>query len=238
MILGIETATSSVGVALGGPDGAVASFQLTKGQRHAETLAPSIRFVCQQAGVELDSLEAVAVDVGPGLFTGLRVGVASAQAIAQALRIPLVVGSSLELLAYPFRFRSGGLVASVVDARRQEVYFALYRPRAGHLERLSPEHVGSPDSLLAALTGPGEPCLAVGEGALRYAQVLERPGAVELAGRDSAYPQASALVELGWTKFCRDEVVQAGGVRVSYLRKADARVNYERREQVAAGSST
>ena len=238
MILAIETATPSVSVALGGPDGVVASFHLSSGardQRHAETLVPAIQFLTRQSGVALDSLEAVAVDVGPGLFTGLRVGVASAQALAQALGLGVVGGSSLELLAYPFRQWHGGLVASVVDARRNEVYFALFRPSGSHLEQLSPPAVAPPEELSSVLHQRPERCLAVGDGALRYASTLERQGKVELAGRDSAYPQARALVELSWPRVQRHEMVGPGGVRVLYLRKADAEVNYERRGPVVAG---
>ncbi|MBO0714450.1 MAG: tRNA (adenosine(37)-N6)-threonylcarbamoyltransferase complex dimerization subunit type 1 TsaB [Acidimicrobiales bacterium] len=238
MILGIETATPSVAVALGRSDGVAASLQVSGrpgSQRHAETLVPAIEFLCRQAGVALESLEAVAVDVGPGLFTGLRVGVATAEAMAQALQVGIVEGSSLELLAYPFRAWPGGLVASVVDARRSEVYYALFRPAGDHLEQLTPPVVGPPEELSSVLEHRPERCLAVGDGALRYASSLERQGKVELGGRDSAHPQATALVEMARPKVERHEVVRPGSVRVLYLRKADARVNYERREPVVAG---
>jgi tRNA threonylcarbamoyladenosine biosynthesis protein TsaB len=235
VILGIETATPSVSVALGGPDGVLAAWQLAAGQRHAETLVPAIQFLCRQAGVELARFDAVAVDVGPGLFTGLRVGVATAQALAQALDVPLVEGSSLELLAYPFRLWPGGAVASVVDARRAEVYFAVYRPEGGALEPLVPEQVGPPEAAAAALGGEGAPRLAVGDGALRYASTLERHGGLELAGRDAAYPQAAALVERCWPRFAAGQVVRPGSVRARYLRRADAVVNYEQREPAGTG---
>lgn len=85
LILAIETATESVGVALGGRDGVLASVTIARGRRHGETLAPAIQFACRHAGVELPDLDAVAVDIGPGLFTGMRVGIATAKALAMAL---------------------------------------------------------------------------------------------------------------------------------------------------------
>ena len=88
LILGIETATEQVSVAIGGHEGVLAMFEVCRGRRHAETLIPSIEFVCKQANVEMSEFGAIAVDVGPGLFTGMRVGLASAKAIAQALRVP------------------------------------------------------------------------------------------------------------------------------------------------------
>ncbi len=130
LILGIETATAQVGCAIGGHEGVLAEFHSARGRRHVETLAPAIEFVCRQARVELSEISAVAVDIGPGLFSGLRVGVATAKAMAQALRVPTVGVSSLDLLAFPMRY-SSRLIAAVIDARRGEVFYAFYRQVPG-----------------------------------------------------------------------------------------------------------
>ena len=82
LILGIESATSQVGCAIGGHEGVLASCHSSKGRRHAENLAPQIDFVRRQARIELEEVSVVAVDLGPGLFTGLRVGIATAMATA------------------------------------------------------------------------------------------------------------------------------------------------------------
>ena len=104
LILGIESATIQIGCAIGGHEGVLASAHSAKGKRHAENLAPAIEFICSQAQVELSEIGLVAVDVGPGLFTGLRVGIATAKATAFALRVPMIGVSSLDLLAFPIRF--------------------------------------------------------------------------------------------------------------------------------------
>lgn len=72
LILGIETATERVSVAIGNHEGVLAMFEVTRGRRHAETLTPAIEFVCQQADIKLPEISVIAVDVGPGLFTGMR----------------------------------------------------------------------------------------------------------------------------------------------------------------------
>ena len=77
LILGVETATEQVGCAIGGHEGVLASAHCARGRRHAENLTPQIEFICHQAGIELSDIGLVAVDVGPGLFTGLRVGVSA-----------------------------------------------------------------------------------------------------------------------------------------------------------------
>ena len=85
LILGIESSTLRVGCATGGHEGVLALFESAKGKRHAETLVPAIEFVARQARVALEEISCVAVDIGPGLFTGLRVGIATAKSIAHAL---------------------------------------------------------------------------------------------------------------------------------------------------------
>jgi tRNA threonylcarbamoyladenosine biosynthesis protein TsaB len=230
IILGIDTATPQVGCAIGGHEGVIASFQNAKGKRHAETLVPAIDFVCRQANVELDEIGAIAVDVGPGLFTGLRVGVATAKAMASALRIPVVGVSSLDLLAFPLRWTNRRIV-SVVDARRGEVFYASYRQVPGGVQRVSEPQVGSPDTLCSEIQASGDECLAVGDGARRYADELIDLIKVEIADAGLAYPSPSSLVQLAHARALREEFVNAWDLQPVYLRKADAEINWTSRER-------
>ena len=100
LVLGIESASDQCGCALAGAEGVVAEARLALPRRHAEALAPQMRFVCEQASVALGDVEAVAVDCGPGLYTGLRAGLATAKATAAALGIGVVPVGSLEALAF------------------------------------------------------------------------------------------------------------------------------------------
>jgi len=174
VILGIDTATPSTAGAIGGHEGVIASFSVAKGKRHAETLVPAIDFVCRQARVELDEIGAIAVDIGPGLFTGLRVGVATAKAMASALRVPMIGISSLDLLAFEVR-RTSRRIISVVDARRGEVFYAFYRQVPGGVQRLSEHQIGTPEDVASELLASREECLIVGDGALRYREVFVSP---------------------------------------------------------------
>ena len=229
IILGIDTATHQVGCALGGYEGVLASFSSARDRRHAETLAPAIEFVCRQARIEMKEISVVAVDIGPGLFTGLRVGIATAKAIAQALRVPMLGLSSLDLLAFPVR-QSDRLIAAVIDARRNEVYSALYRQVPGGIQRLDGPRVCSPADLAGDLMARDANVLAVGDGAIRYAEVIGASRHVEVAGRGLAYPSASALVELAHPRAVREEFVQPWELEPLYLRKSDAEINWTGRE--------
>ena len=229
IILGIETATDRVACAIGGVEGELASFSAARGRRHAETLAPAIEFICKKACIDIHQVSVIAVDIGPGLFSGLRVGLATAKAIAQALRIPVIGMSSLDLLAHQVR-HSPRLIVPVVDARRGEVFSAFYRHVPGGVQRLSDYQVWSAEDLNNELIARREEALLLGDGALRYSDVLDDDlGLVELATVGNAHPSASDLVELAHPRAIREEFVQPWELNPLYLRKADAEINWERR---------
>lgn len=229
IILGIETATMQVGCAIGGVEGVLASFTAARGRRHAETLVPAVQFLCEQAQVELREVSVVAVDVGPGLFTGLRVGVATAKALAVALRVPMVGLSSLDLLAFALAHHTEGLMATVIDARRGEVYTALYRPVPGGVQRVAEPRVCGPKELASELMAMGEHCLLVGDGAVRYAAEFDDARHLQIADGAFSYPSPSSLVRLAHSRAVREEFVQPSELEPMYLRKPDAEINWERR---------
>ena len=167
LILGIETATPQVSVAIGGHEGVLGMFEVSRGRRHAETLTPAIEFLCRQADIEMTEFGAIAVDIGPGLFTGMRVGLAAGKAIAQALRVPMIGISSLDLLAFPLR-HADRTIAAVIDARKGELFYAFYRPVPGGVQRVTDPRVGPVDDLVADLMARGQNVVCVGDGALRY----------------------------------------------------------------------
>jgi tRNA threonylcarbamoyladenosine biosynthesis protein TsaB len=226
ILLGIATATAQVGVALSGPDGPLASLHVKQGRRHAEVLVPSIESTTRLAGIGMQQIGRIAVDVGPGLFTGLRVGVATAKALAAALDIPIVGCSSLELLAYPHR-RQDRLIAAVVDAKRGEVFWSLYQPGVDGPTPVSDPTVSRPKTLVEALADRGA-VLAVGEGARRYADALATLPRVELAGPADDHPSATVLNDLAATR----PSVPLEEITPLYLRGAEVRIGWERRPEL------
>ncbi|WP_423915819.1 tRNA (adenosine(37)-N6)-threonylcarbamoyltransferase complex dimerization subunit type 1 TsaB [Candidatus Poriferisodalis sp.] len=230
LVLGIETATPQVGVAIGGHEGIIASFHTTRDRRHAETLVPAIQFLCEQAQMKLSQLGLVAVDIGPGLFTGLRVGLATAKAIAHACRIPMIGVSSLDLTAFPARF-SDRLIVSTVDARRGEIFYATYRRAPGGIQLLSPPAVDQPADVAGQLMALGQETLIVGDGAERYADELGAVRGAEIGREGLRHPNAGALVELAHARALREEFVSPSEIVPLYLRAPDARINWQQRER-------
>jgi tRNA threonylcarbamoyladenosine biosynthesis protein TsaB len=233
LLLGIDTATRRVGVVLATEQGLVArveygSVEVAAPPRHAEILAPAIAATCRQAGVTLDHVSAIAVGIGPGMFTGLRVGVTTAKVLALALRIPVIPIPSLDLLAYPLR-HSRAVVVPAIDARRHEIYYARYRPVPGGVQRISEYEIGRPEDLAGELEARAEDALLCGDGALRFASVFRELDHVEFAGIAHAAPSLSALAELAVGHFEREEFSAPGDVVPLYLRKSDAEISWEAR---------
>lgn len=226
LILGIETASAAMGCALGSHEGVLAAVHLSGGRRHVETLVPAIEFMCRQSGVKLSDVACIAADIGPGPFSGLRVGVATAKALGQALRVPTVGVPSLDLLAFPLRFTSR-LIVATLDARRGEVFHAFYRQVPGGVQRLSPYQLDTPDDLAAELLARGEDCLLVGDGALRYPEVLCAAAHCETTGPLHAQPSAGALVELAHARALREEFEPAAELLPLYIRRSDAEINWD-----------
>ncbi|MGI9605279.1 MAG: tRNA (adenosine(37)-N6)-threonylcarbamoyltransferase complex dimerization subunit type 1 TsaB [Acidimicrobiales bacterium] len=231
LVLGIESATAQVGVAVGGHEGVLASAHSARDRRHAESLTPQIEFVCAQARVELGEIGVVAVDVGPGLFTGLRVGIASAIAIAHGLGVPMIGVSSLDLGAFAVQHTHRRIVMCF-DARRGEVFHATYQSVPGGVQRVSEHAVSTPEELAVELRADGVDVLLVGDGGVRYEDVFAGVGHIEFAGPAFAHPSARALVELAHPRALREEFVQPGEIEPLYLRLPDAEINWATRDGI------
>jgi tRNA threonylcarbamoyladenosine biosynthesis protein TsaB len=229
LILGIESASSQVGCAIGGHEGVLASIHSNRGKRHAEVLTPQIDVVRRHARVELSEIGLVAVDIGPGLYTGLRVGISAALAVAYARNLPMIGVPSLDLLAFPMRFTSR-LIVTAMDARRGELFFAFYRPLPGGVQRIGGYRVGSVDDLAAELMAIGEDVLLVGDGALRYGEVLRGVRKVDIADHGFAFPTASSLVQLAHAQALREDFVKPSEIRPLYLRVPDVDIGWTTRD--------
>ncbi len=182
---------------------------------HAEHLLALAAQALGVAGADWAQLEAIVVGRGPGTFTGLRIGIATARGLASSLGVPLVGVSTLESLAQPALDAGEGPVASVIDARRREVFAAVWTADGACLD--GPQVV-RPDALaerLAALPG----ARAVGDGAVEWRQVLEPSGAI-------VPPDGSELHRVSAVAHCRlardAPAARPQDIRPEYLRVPDA----------------
>lgn len=231
LVLGIETSTPQTSVALGSESGTLASISVSSGKPNHEVVLPSIQHLLRETGVSMGQVGGIAVGLGPGLFTGLRVGVATAKTLAQVLSVPIVGMASLDVLAYGVRF-GRRLICAAIDAKRGEVFFAFYRPVPGGVARESDFRLAAPEALQAELVARPGDILLVGNGALAYRRVLEEAGShVEFVSPAFAHPQAAAMVELAVPRFAREDFDRLFDLSPYYLRKADAEIAWDRRRR-------
>jgi len=234
LILAVETSTPQSSVCLATEQGVVASATLGRGRAHAEFVAPALQFCLRHARVDIAAVSGVAVSLGPGLFTGMRVGIATAQALAHARQLPVVGVSTLDLLALRVR-HARRLIASVVDARRGELFWGFYRAVPGGVQRTGDVRVGRAATLAAEVEALRTEVLAVGDGALVARAELESVG-VEVGSPSLAHPSAEALAELALPRFLREETQRAEDLRPVYVRRPDARIGWRNRGALVGGT--
>jgi tRNA threonylcarbamoyladenosine biosynthesis protein TsaB len=177
LLLGLDTATPAVTVALHDGRQPLAQLVTVDAHRHAELLAPAIAKVIADAGAERGDLTGIAVGVGPGPYTGLRVGVVTAKVLGAALGIPVFGVCSLDVIAADVEWGREFLVAT--DARRRELYWARYDATG---QRVTGPHVSSP----ADIPERDRDLLTVGEGSLLYPSFLPN-------GHGPTYPAAATV---------------------------------------------
>ncbi|MFE3034502.1 tRNA (adenosine(37)-N6)-threonylcarbamoyltransferase complex dimerization subunit type 1 TsaB [Streptomyces canus] len=212
LLLALDTATPAVTVALHDGRDVVASFLQVDARRHGELLLPAVDRVLAEAGVKLDAVTGIVVGIGPGPYTGLRVGLMTADTFGLALGIPVHGMCTLDALAYASGVAAGPFVVAT-DARRKEVYWATYSdPRT----RTSDPAVDRPADIAEQVAG----LPAVGAGALLYPDTFPE-------AREPEHVSAAALAALAAERIEAGEELPAP--RPLYLRRPDAQVpkNYK-----------
>lgn len=228
-LLCIDTATPQVAVAFARRGSVVGEVRLVVGQQHVEQLMPAVQYLQDQIGFSFSDIAGVGVSTGPGLFTGLRVGITTARSLSQVLRIPIVGIPTLDLIAYPLRYTSAS-IAAVIDARRHEVFYALYRPVPGGVQRVTDYSIGTPDDVIAELSAQNNEVILAGDGVRKYRQEFTSVERGDYAGHEFDLPSIDALVKLADRKFQREEFQQVADITPLYLRKSDAELNADRGE--------
>ncbi len=224
-LLAIETATPGSSVAVVEDRSTLAAASRIDRAGHAGFLVPAIDFCFDQVGWSPIDLDAVVVDVGPGLYTGIRVGLATAQGLAAAFGIPLIPAVSADALALEAK-TGHRTIWTVVDVRRGEFAVARYRPVPGGVVKESTLELMSPEELRATLQSTRDDSLVVGD-------VSELPegffrGMHHVKTGKPRYPYAVALAEIGAGKYERDEYPSPEDVRPMYMREPDVNINWDK----------
>lgn len=224
-LLAIETATPGSSVALAEGRKVVAYASLVSRTGHSRFVVPAVDFCFDQVGWSPEELDGVAVDIGPGLYTGMRVGISTAQALGATLGVPVIPVSSLDALAFDAATRRRHIWA-VIDVRRGELAVAAYRPVPGGVVRDGSTELVDLDGFRALLDSDPADTLVVGDTSLLTDSVLQGLHRVKL-GRPP-YPSARAVAELAAGRLERDDVPSPDDLRPLYLRDPDVTINWEK----------
>src|SRR5262245_30256569 len=218
-VLALETSTLAGSVALLDDDRVVGETMLNISLTHSERLMAMVDRLLQDSGVRLDHLGGLAVSVGPGSFTGLRVGIATAKGLALALHLPVVPVPTLDALAARLPFAAAP-VCSVLDARKGEVYLSRYEWRHEGMARLWDYLALSPEEAAERLQPP---VILLGDGVPACLPFLERLGKdATLAPPAQSIPSAALVGQLGRMLLETGRAVSADALVPLYLRPSEA----------------
>ena len=228
LTLALDTATKVCSIALCKDEEVLAEYTINMGMTHSEGLLPQIEQMLERCKVDKSSIELLAVSMGPGSFTGLRIGLATAEAMAYSWHCALHGVDTLEALAYNIPVE-GVLLAPVLDAQKGNYYQALYTWQEGKLVELAPVEVVNKERLLARIAEHNKPCLLLGE--CQKLAKLELPSNVKLAPQTLRMPKGSSVALAAAAKFDAEQDKKIFGLEPYYIRRSEAEELWEQRQK-------
>lgn len=228
-ILGIESASLVASVAIVTDDVITAEYTVNLKKTHSQTLLPMIDEIVKMLEVPLESIDAIAVSGGPGSFTGLRIGSATAKGLGLALKKPLIHVPTMDAMGYCL-YGASALICPMLDARRQQVYTGLYRYEE-KFEIVKEQYITDIHALIAELNERGERVIFLGDGVPVNRAVIEEEMKVpySFAPAQASRQRASAVAALGAVYLAEGKTETAAEHKPDYLRKSQA----EREREVA-----
>ena len=229
-ILGIDSSGLVASAAIADEKNIIAEFTVNNKQTHSQTLLPMIEKVVDMSGIELEQIDAIAIAAGPGSFTGLRIGSATAKGIGLALKKPVVSVPTLEGLAYRVSVFDG-IICPIMDARRNQVYTGIYKMDKGNLVCLSEQKAVDIHEIMEELEKYDEKVIFLGDGVEGQRETIEKEFKKEycFAPIHLSKQSAAAVAVLGDIYFNQGKAEDAAEHKPIYLRKSQAEREREER---------
>ncbi|MBQ1639234.1 MAG: tRNA (adenosine(37)-N6)-threonylcarbamoyltransferase complex dimerization subunit type 1 TsaB [Ruminococcus sp.] len=228
-VLAMDTSAKAASVCLAEEDKIIGEFFINTGLTHSQTLMPMAEQLCKNAGVPLDNIDAVAVNAGPGSFTGVRIGVAAAKGLAFAHDLPCVAVSTLESMAYNM-LGCDGVVCALMDARCGQVYNALFRVTGNRVERLCDDRAIALSELQKELQGCTERVVFVGDGAaISFKSAADLPACVRLAPMNKVNQTAASVALAAFERLKAGDTCTPAELMPVYLRLPQAQRELNKR---------
>ena len=232
-ILSLDSSAIVATVALCEDERLLAEYTLNNGNTHSETLLPMVESVMKLYGITTDEIDLFAVSSGPGSFTGVRIGAATLKGLAFASDKPCVGVSTLEAIAENLVLHRG-LICPVMNARRSQVYTALFRSDGERLERLMPDSAISIAELDEALASYGEAVCFAGDGYDVTLPALKKTQAIAVPDR-LRHQSAYSVAKVAYRHALAGETTTDKGLLVTYLRPSQAERTYAEKAEQSNG---
>ena len=225
LTLALDTATRVCTVGLVQDGHVLAEYDISVGLTHSEGLMPQLDQMFVRTGIKKENIDRIAVSIGPGSFTGLRIGLAAAEAMAYAWQCGICGVNTLEAMAYNIPVE-GVVLAPVLDAQKGNFYTAFYEWTDGELREVRPVEMADAETLLQQLQACGKPVLLMGE--CEKLMKKELPDGISVAPEQVRLPKASSVALAAEdTELLTGEDVFA--LRPYYIRKSEAEELWEKR---------
>lgn len=233
LILSIDSSATPASVCLY-DDRIISEYFVNTKLTHSQTLAAMIESVLKVTDTDVSAINCFAVNSGPGSFTGVRIGVSAVKGMAYAASKPCVAVSTLESMAYNCTAYSG-VVCACMDARRQQVYNALFRIDDGKIMRLCDDRAIGIEDLLGELRMYQEPIYLFGDGAELVYRSIEELNNIHLSPDNLRYQRASSTAVIAAERFSSGRTVSAASLMPSYLRlsQAEREMQNKRKEETS-----
>lgn len=222
-ILGIDSSGLVASAAIVSDDTLVAEFTINNKQTHSQTLLPMIDQVVAMSGISLEEIDGIAVAAGPGSFTGLRIGSSTAKGIALALNKPIISVPTLEGLAYRIA-ATDGIICPMMDARRNQVYTAVYKMEDNKLCCVQEQQAVSIQEIIDCVNNIGEKVVFLGDGVPVHDEILSKMVTVpyRFALPHLNRQSAGAIAVLGAEYYKLGKIEEAREHKPIYLRQSQA----------------
>lgn len=222
-ILALESSGLVASVAVMEDQKIIGEFTTNFKKTHSQTLLPMLDELIKTLDMELSDIDAIAVSKGPGSFTGLRIGSATAKGLGLALNKPLIPVPTVDALAYNL-CGTAHLICPMMDARRQQVYTGLYAFENGHFKVILPQRAVPVEEIIDEINQRGRSVIFLGDGVPVYKTLIESSVQTEyqFAPAHLAYQRAGALGALAQIYYSEGKIESASAHRPDYLRVSQA----------------
>ena len=230
-ILGIDTSTMAANVAVLEDDKLICEYTINTKKTHSQKLMPMIENILKLSDLDIKEIDAIAICVGPGSFTGLRIGMATAKAMAHVNNIPLIGVNSLEILGANMDLCNRN-ICSILDAQRNQVYMNKYILKDDKITELEEISIKPIDELLEEISSSNEDWVLVGEAVYKYEEEKEEISNIAIPSPANNITKASTLCFVARDKMlANDQVYNCYNINPMYIRKSQAEEQYEEKQK-------